>query len=104
MASAPAVGHYTLEAPVSIQGISRRAFLGQAVRGAALTAGLSAFPVRVGAGEPTAGRPNIVLILADDMGYGDCRAYNPKSKINTPHIDQLAKEGHKTLRSIKLVD
>ena len=37
--------------------------------------------------------PNIVIILADDMGYGDCGAYNPASKIKTPHIDQLAKEG-----------
>lgn len=38
-------------------------------------------------------RPNIVFILADDMGYGDCRVNNPDSKISTPHIDQLAKEG-----------
>lgn len=37
--------------------------------------------------------PNIVFILADDMGYGDCAAYNPESKIPTPHIDQLAREG-----------
>jgi arylsulfatase A-like enzyme len=38
-------------------------------------------------------RPNIVVILADDMGYGDCGVYNPESKIATPHIDQLAAEG-----------
>jgi arylsulfatase A-like enzyme len=38
-------------------------------------------------------RPNIVIILADDMGYGDCGVYNPQSKIATPNIDQLAKEG-----------
>ena len=38
-------------------------------------------------------KPNIILILADDMGYGDCGVYNPESKIKTPHIDQLAKEG-----------
>jgi len=38
-------------------------------------------------------RPNIILILADDMGYGDCGVYNPETKIKTPHIDQLAKEG-----------
>jgi arylsulfatase A-like enzyme len=37
--------------------------------------------------------PNIIVILADDMGYGDCSAYNPKSKIVTPNIDQLASEG-----------
>jgi arylsulfatase A len=38
-------------------------------------------------------RPNIVLILADDMGYGDPRCYNPQSKIPTPRIDRLAAEG-----------
>lgn len=37
--------------------------------------------------------PNIILILADDLGYGDCSVYHPASKINTPHIDQLAAEG-----------
>lgn len=37
--------------------------------------------------------PNIVVILADDMGYGDVSSYNPNSKIQTPHIDRLAKEG-----------
>ncbi len=37
--------------------------------------------------------PNIVLILADDMGYGDPRCYNPASKIPTPNIDRLAKDG-----------
>ena len=40
-----------------------------------------------------ADQPNIVLILADDLGYGDCTAFNPQSKIKTPHIDALAKEG-----------
>lgn len=37
--------------------------------------------------------PNIVLILADDMGYGDVSCYNPESKIQTPNIDKLATEG-----------
>lgn len=40
-----------------------------------------------------ADKPNIVIILADDMGYGDCGVCNPASKIETPHIDQLAQEG-----------
>ncbi len=38
-------------------------------------------------------KPNIVFILADDMGYGDPGCYNPESKIATPNIDKLAKEG-----------
>lgn len=37
-------------------------------------------------------RPNIIYILADDLGYGDLGCYGQK-KIETPHIDQLAKEG-----------
>lgn len=38
-------------------------------------------------------RPNIVFILADDMGYGDTTCYNPESLTHTPHIDRLAAEG-----------
>ncbi len=37
--------------------------------------------------------PNIIVIYADDMGYGDCTVNNPESKIPTPNIDRLAKEG-----------
>jgi len=38
-------------------------------------------------------RPNIVFIMADDMGYGDVSCYNNQSKIPTPNIDRLASEG-----------
>lgn len=38
-------------------------------------------------------RPNIVYILADDLGYGDPGCYNPESKIPTPNMDRLAREG-----------
>ncbi len=38
-------------------------------------------------------RPNIVVLYADDMGYGDVAIQNPQSKIPTPHLDQLAREG-----------
>jgi len=38
-------------------------------------------------------RPNILLILADDLGYGDIGAYNPESRIPTPNLDRLADEG-----------
>lgn len=37
--------------------------------------------------------PNIVYILADDLGYGDLGCYNSDSKIPTPNLDQLAREG-----------
>jgi len=38
-------------------------------------------------------RPNIVLILADDFGYGDATCYNPQAKVATPQIDRLARQG-----------
>ena len=42
----------------------------------------------------TVARPNIVYILADDLGYGDISRLNPqRGRISTPHIDRLAKEG-----------
>jgi len=37
--------------------------------------------------------PNIVFIMADDMGYGDPGCYNPESKTPTPNIDRLARQG-----------
>lgn len=38
-------------------------------------------------------RPNVVLILADDLGYGDLRCYNGKSAVPAPNLDRLAREG-----------
>ena len=40
-----------------------------------------------------ASHPNILIILADDLGYGDLGCYNPESKIPTPHLDKLALQG-----------
>ena len=40
-----------------------------------------------------ASSPNVVLIFADDMGYGDVTCYDAKSKIHTPNLDRLAKAG-----------
>lgn len=38
-------------------------------------------------------QPNIVFILADDMGYGDIQAYNADSKIPTPNLNRLVSQG-----------
>jgi arylsulfatase A len=40
-------------------------------------------------------RPNVLIILADDLGYGDLSSFNPLSKISTPNIDAIAENGMK---------
>jgi arylsulfatase A len=60
---------------------NRREFL------AALAA--SALPL----GAAATGRPNIVWIMADDLGYGDLSCLNEGSKIQTPNLDRMAREG-----------
>ncbi|MGB0768402.1 MAG: sulfatase family protein [Phycisphaeraceae bacterium] len=42
---------------------------------------------------PDTARPNVIVILCDDLGQGDPGCYNPASKIPTPSMDRLAKEG-----------
>lgn len=42
--------------------------------------------------DPDQAKPNIIYILADDLGYGDLGCYG-QEKIATPHLDQLAREG-----------
>lgn len=46
-----------------------------------------------GVGASKGRRPNIIIILADDLGYGDPGCYNDESKIPTPNLDRLAGEG-----------
>ncbi len=48
---------------------------------------------RLGAAAAPVAKPNIVYILADDLGYGDLGCYNSASKIPTPNLDRLAAEG-----------
>ena len=43
--------------------------------------------------QPPAGAPNIVLILADDVGWGDIRSFNPEGRVALPAIEKLASEG-----------
>ncbi len=47
----------------------------------------------VTAADATRPRPNVLILYADDMGYGDMAANNPASKIPTPHLDKLAASG-----------
>lgn len=52
---------------------------------------LYALPLFAHGTEPV--KPNIIYILADDLGYGDISALNPNGKIHTPNIDLLCKQG-----------
>jgi arylsulfatase A len=38
-------------------------------------------------------KPNIVVVLCDDLGYGDVGIFNPEAKVATPRMDALAREG-----------
>lgn len=60
----------------------------------ALSIGVHSFArQQLASGQDRNSLPNIVFILADDMGYGDIQAYNPKSTIPTPHLNRMAEEG-----------
>jgi arylsulfatase A-like enzyme len=54
---------------------------------------LAWLPLLASAVSAFAAAPNIVFILADDLGYGDVGALNPQGKIATPQLDRLASRG-----------
>lgn len=64
---------------------SRRSWLGTILAALGLAASAQPAPVAVP-------RPNILLILADDLGYGDLSSYG-RPDYRTPHLDRLAREG-----------
>ena len=68
--------------------VTRRGFIGGALGGAALSPALLSH--RSSAASTV--RPNIVFILADDLGWGDLSCYG-RPDYTTPHLDRLAKEG-----------
>lgn len=44
-------------------------------------------------GAVAAAKPNVIFVLADDLGIGDVTATGPACKIRTPHIQRMADEG-----------
>ena len=63
------------------------------LRSAALGLGLLAAWPNAAIADHHEAKPNILFILADDLGYGDVGCYNPEAKAPTPNIDRLAREG-----------
>jgi arylsulfatase A-like enzyme len=70
-------------------GTNRRDFL----KLIGLNAAALATPRWLSAATSSKDKPNIIYILADDMGYGDPHCNNPDSKVPTPNMDRLAAQG-----------
>src|SRR5829696_5415808 len=75
----------------NVRAMRRRDFLTVCGIGAAAGAGgLAWWATR---GGRTDGRPNVVLIVADDLGWGDVGYHGASADVKTPHIDSIANEG-----------
>ncbi len=72
---------------------NRREFLRNAGLGAIGTCMLPRWLAADDAPAAPAATPNIVYILADDLGYGDVKYLNPQGKIATPNLDKLGQAG-----------
>jgi arylsulfatase A-like enzyme len=76
--------------------ITRTRWVGRPGAVAAFVLALTVACLTTGCGErecAPAPRPNVVLLLADDLGFGDSRAYNPDSAISMPNLEALAESG-----------
>jgi len=73
--------------------MNRRVFLKTVGLGAAALGGPGCRTLAQAGANAGTGNPNIVFIMTDDMGYGDTTVYNPESKIPTPNMEKLAKQG-----------
>ena len=69
--------------------IKRRTFL----KGTGAAAAVATLPSVLQNNPSAQSKPNVVFILADDMGYGDVSYLNENSKIATPNIDRIGQEG-----------
>jgi arylsulfatase A len=73
-----------------MNGLNRRGFL----KAAAIGAAAFSLPLRAIAKDAPAGKPNIIFIMVDDMGYHDLGCFGSKT-ILTPNIDKMCAEGIK---------
>ena len=74
--------------------ITRRKFIRRGIEASAGLLGSSIAPAAMfsfSSPKPPARRPNIILVMADDMGFSDIGCYG--SEIDTPNLNQLAAEG-----------
>ena len=85
------MGHLTIAGPMSGFGLRLRHRFATS-RAWLLSLAFSIIPISSGFSKEIQNRPNVLLILADDLGWGDLGCYG-QTKIKTPNLDRLAKDG-----------